>query len=165
MMCQLHHRSAKYWHSTTLVFLLIKLGCCHSGHSLVRHVAMVFISTFNWGGGGRLMHYELFCFTSHFAHVAPNDYVALNAMLVFTSGQTVGDVACANLDIVNDTAVERDGEDIILLLSPVEPAVTVVTASSTSVVIDENNNDGKLKINNHFKRSISYSVCCIVNVV
>ena len=90
--------------------------------------------------------------------------MALNAILVFTSGQTVGDEACANLDIVDDTAVERDGEDIILLLSPVEPDVTVVTVSSTSVAINENNNDGKLKINNHFKCSITYSVC-IVNVV
>lgn len=72
--------------------------------------------------------------------------MALNSMLVFTEGQSVGDVACTNLDIVDDTAVERDGEDVILLLSPVEPAVTVVTASSATVAIIENDNDGKLNI-------------------
>ena len=61
--------------------------------------------------------------------------MAQNSMLVFTVGQSVGDVACINLDIVDDTAVERDGEDVILSLSPVEPAVTVVTASSATVAI------------------------------
>ena len=83
---------------------------------------------------------------SHFVRTEPDDYVALNSMLVFTVGQSVGDVACTNLDIVDDTAVERDGEDIILSLSPVEPAVTVVTASSATVAIIENDNDGKLNI-------------------
>ena len=67
-------------------------------------------------------------------------------MLVFTLGQTVGDMACASLDIVDDTAIERDGEYITLSLSPVEPAVTVVTASSAIVAITENNNDGRLEI-------------------
>ena len=83
---------------------------------------------------------------SHYLHAAPNDYVALNTMLVFTLGQTAGDMACASLDIVDDTAIERDGEDITLSLSPVEPAVTVVTASSATVAITENNNDGRLEI-------------------
>jgi hypothetical protein len=71
--------------------------------------------------------------------------MALNSLLVFTVGQSVGDVACTNLDIVDDAAVERDGEDVVLSLSPVEPAVTVVTASSATVAIIENDNDGELK--------------------
>ena len=87
-----------------------------------------------------------FIIFSQSAHTAPDDYMALNSMLVFTVGQSVGDVACTNLDIVDDMAVERDGEDVILSLSPVEPAVTVVTASSATVAIIENDNDGKLNI-------------------
>ena len=83
---------------------------------------------------------------SHSACTAPNDYMALNSMLVFTVGQSVGDMACTNLDIVDNMVVERDGEDVILSLSPVEPAVTVVTASSATVAIIENDNDGKLNI-------------------
>jgi hypothetical protein len=68
--------------------------------------------------------------------------MALNSVLVFTEGQSVGDVVCTNLDIVDDRAIEREREDVILSLSPVEPAVTVVTASSATVAIIENNNDG-----------------------
>lgn len=83
---------------------------------------------------------------SHSACIAPDDYMALNAMLLFTEGQSVGDVACTDLDIVDDTAIERDGEDVYLSLSPVEPAVTVVTASSATVAIIENDNDGKNKV-------------------
>lgn len=78
-------------------------------------------------------------------YTAPSDYMALNAQLVFTVGQSVGDVACTDLDIVDDRAVERDGEDINLTLSPVEPSVTVVTATSATVAIIENDNDGKPK--------------------
>ena len=55
-------------------------------------------------------------------------------------------MACTDLGIVDDTAVERDGEDITLSLSPDEPAVTVVTATSATVAIIENDNDRKLKI-------------------
>ena len=69
--------------------------------------------------------------------------MALNARLVFTAGQSVGDVACAMLDIVDDTAVERDGETLSLSLSPDEPSVTVVTAVFATVEINENDNDGK----------------------
>ena len=68
-------------------------------------------------------------------------------MLLFTVGQSVGDVVCTNLDIVDDMAIERDGEDVILSLSPVEPAITVVTVSSATVAIIENDNDGKIIIN------------------
>ena len=66
-------------------------------------------------------------------------------MMVFTERlrQSVGDVTCTDLDIVDDRAVERDGKDVNLSLSPVEPAVTVVTASSATVAIIENDNDGK----------------------
>lgn len=67
-------------------------------------------------------------------------------MLLFTDGQSVGDVACTNLDIVDDRAVERDGEDVSISLSPDEPAITVVTASSATVSIIENDNDGKNKV-------------------
>ena len=81
-----------------------------------------------------------------YACTAPNDYMALNSILLFTVGQSVGDVVCTNLDIVDDMAIERDGEDVILSLSPVEPAVTVVTASSATVAIIENDNDGKHKM-------------------
>ena len=72
--------------------------------------------------------------------------MALNSILLFTVGQSVGDVVCTNLDIVDDMAIERDGEDVILSLLPVEPAVTVVTASSATVAIIENDNDGKHKM-------------------
>jgi hypothetical protein len=79
-------------------------------------------------------------------YTAPDDYRALDSVLVFTVGQSVGDVACTNLDIIDDTAIERDREDVILSLSPVEPAVTVVTASSATVAIIENDNDGEPEI-------------------
>ncbi len=72
--------------------------------------------------------------------------MALNSLIVFNEGQSIGDEACTDLDIVDDTAVEREREDVILSLSPVEPAVTVVTASSATVAIIENDNDGECEI-------------------
>ena len=70
--------------------------------------------------------------------------MTLNAGLVFTAGQSVGSVVCARLEIIDDSVVENNNENLGLFLSADEPSVTIVTAASATVVITENDNDGNV---------------------
>ena len=76
---------------------------------------------------------------------APGDYSALSTQLVFTSGQMTGDVVCASLNIVNDSVVENNEELLTVTLSADDPSVTTLTATSATIDIRENDNDGNLK--------------------
>ncbi len=78
-------------------------------------------------------------------HAAPGDYSALNTQLVFTNGQMTGDVVCASLDIINDDIVENNEELLTVTLSADDPLVTTLTATSATIDIRENDNDGNLK--------------------
>ena len=49
---------------------------------------------------------------------------------------------CANLDIINDNVVEMNEESLTLTMSADDPSVTTITASSATIVIRENDNDG-----------------------
>ena len=73
---------------------------------------------------------------------APGDYTALNTQIEFTNGQSTGDVVCATLDIINDNVVENNEELLTLSLSADDPPVTTLTASSATIDIRENDNDG-----------------------
>jgi hypothetical protein len=75
-------------------------------------------------------------------HAAPGDYSALNTQLVFTNGQMTGDVVCASLDIINDNVVENNEELLTVTLSADDPPVTTLTATSATIDIRENDNDG-----------------------
>lgn len=61
---------------------------------------------------------------------------------MFTAGQSFGSDVCARLDITDDRVVERNEETVNLSLSADEPRVTIITAGSAIVVINENDNDG-----------------------
>lgn len=52
-------------------------------------------------------------------------------------GQAAGSVVCAELDVVDDNVVEVDEETLSVSMSPDNPLVTTVTASSTTVTIKE----------------------------
>ena len=75
---------------------------------------------------------------------APGDYSSLSAQVTFTVGQRAanGSVTCAQLDVVDDNVVEVNEESLSLSLSPDEPDVTTLAASTATVVIRENDNDG-----------------------
>ena len=73
---------------------------------------------------------------------APGDYSALNTQIVFTNGQMTGDIVCATLDIIDDNVVEENEELLSLTLTADDPPVTTLTASSATIDIRENNNDG-----------------------
>ena len=49
---------------------------------------------------------------------------------------------CASLEVIDDNVVEVNEESLILSLSANDPPVTRITASSCTVVIRENDNDG-----------------------
>ena len=85
-----------------------------------------------------------FCNTLITSFVAPGDYLALNARLVFTVGQSVGSIVCTRLNITDDRVVENNEENLSLFLSADEPSVTIVTAMSSTVVITQNDNDGNV---------------------
>ena len=53
-----------------------------------------------------------------------------------------GDVVCASLDIINDNVVENNEEFFTVTLSADDPPVTTLTATSTTIDIRENYNDG-----------------------
>ena len=82
----------------------------------------------------------------HSSSAAPGDYSALNAQLVFANGQMAGDVVCASLDIINDNVVENNEELLNVTLSADDPHVTTLTATSATIDIRENNNDGNLQV-------------------
>ena len=96
---------------------------------------------------------------------APGDYTPLNAQLHFSFGQMAGDVVCANLAIIDDNVVEEDEESLTLTLSAVNPSVTTITASVATVLIRENDNDGKINtpcalLNHvHIEKCIILLVC------
>ena len=75
-------------------------------------------------------------------NTAPGDYSALNTQLVFTAGQTAGAVVCESLDVIDDNVVEINEESLTLTMSGDDPSITTITASSTTIVIRENDNDG-----------------------
>lgn len=81
----------------------------------------------------------------HSLSAAPGDYSALSTQLAFTSGQMTGDVVCASLNIVNDSVVENNEELLTVTLSADDPSVTTLTATSATIDIRENDNDGNLK--------------------
>ena len=54
-----------------------------------------------------------------------------------------GDIVCATLDIIDDNVVEENEELLSLTLTANDPPVTTLTASSATINIRENNNDGK----------------------
>ena len=62
---------------------------------------------------------------------------------MFVGGQSVGAVVCANLDVIDDNVVEMNEESLTVTLMADDPPVTTVTASSATIVIRENDNDGK----------------------
>ena len=88
-----------------------------------------------------------------FIDSAPGDYTPLNAQLQFSFGQMAGTVMCANLAITDDNVVEENEESITLTLSADDPPVTTITASGATVLIRENDNDGKFS-------TISYNALC-----
>ena len=53
-----------------------------------------------------------------------------------------GDVVCASLDIINDNVVENNEEFFTVTLSADDPPVTTLTATSATIDIRENDNDG-----------------------
>ena len=53
---------------------------------------------------------------------------------------------CANLAITDDNVVEENEESLTLTLSAVDPSVTTITAAVATVLIRENDNDGKISI-------------------
>lgn len=73
---------------------------------------------------------------------APGDYTSLSAQLEFRAGQSVGSSACANLEIIDDSAVEENEESLTLSLSPDDPSFTTTTIVLATVIIRENDNDG-----------------------
>ena len=75
-------------------------------------------------------------------YTAPGDYSSLNTQLVFTTGQTAGAVVCASLDVIDDNVVEMNEESLTLTMSADDPSVTTITASSATITIRENDNDG-----------------------
>ena len=83
-----------------------------------------------------LVHPLLFYFT------ARSDYASLSTQLEFRAGQSVGGVACANLEIIDDNVVEESEESLTLSLSPDDPSFTTTTTTHATVVIRENDNDG-----------------------
>ena len=50
---------------------------------------------------------------------------------------------CASLDVIDDNVVEENEESLTLSLSADDPLVTTITVSSSTVDIEENDNDGK----------------------
>ena len=56
-----------------------------------------------------------------------------------------GDILCASLDIINDNVVENNEELLTVTLSADDPPVTTLTATSATIDIRENDNDGNLK--------------------
>ena len=58
-----------------------------------------------------------------------------------------GDILCASLDIINDNVVENNEELLTVTLSADDPPVTTLTATSATIDIRENDNDGNLKYN------------------
>jgi hypothetical protein len=56
-----------------------------------------------------------------------------------------GDVVCASLEIINDNVVENNEELLTVTLSADNPLVTTLTATSATIDIRENDNDGNLK--------------------
>ena len=77
---------------------------------------------------------------------APGDYTALgvsNGQILFTSGQSAGAVECINLKVIDDNVIEIDEESLMFTISADDPAVTTITASTATIAIRENDNDGK----------------------
>ena len=64
---------------------------------------------------------------------------------MFTNGQMTGAVVCASLNIINDNVVENEEELFMVTLSADDPPVTTLTATSATIDIRENDNDGNLK--------------------
>ena len=52
---------------------------------------------------------------------------------------------CSDIDVIDDDVVEENEESFTVTLSADDPSVTTVTASSATIDIRENDNDGKLK--------------------
>ena len=53
-----------------------------------------------------------------------------------------GAVVCASLDIVNDNVVENNEEFLTVTLSADDPRIATLTATSATIDIRENDNDG-----------------------
>ena len=80
------------------------------------------------------------------AHVAPNDYISRDAQIVFVPGQSATNnfLACGTIDIIDDNVVEEDVEFLNFSISEDDPPrpITIITASSATIVITEDDNDG-----------------------
>ena len=77
-----------------------------------------------------------------FYFIAHSDYASLSAQLEFRAGQSVGSVACANLEIIDDNVVEESEEALTLSLLPDDPSFITTTTTHATVIIRENDNDG-----------------------
>ena len=75
-------------------------------------------------------------------NTALGDYSALNTQLVFTTGQIIDALVCTSFDVIDDNVVEMNEESLTLLMSADDSSVTTITASSATIVIRENDNDG-----------------------
>ena len=73
---------------------------------------------------------------------ASSDYAFLSAQLEFSAGQSVGAVACAELEIIDDNVVEEDEEFFTLSLTSDDPSFTTTTTTHATVIVRENDNDG-----------------------
>ena len=73
---------------------------------------------------------------------ASYDYASLSDQLEFSAGQSVGAVACVNVEIIDDNVVEENEESLTLSLTPDDPSFTTITTAHATVIIRENDNDG-----------------------
>ena len=67
---------------------------------------------------------------------------------MFISGQSAfnNSLSCATIDIIDDNVVEVNQENLIFSISADDPTVTELTLTSATVIINEDDNDGIIKV-------------------
>ncbi len=72
-----------------------------------------------------------------FAIVEGEDYNLTNSVITFPDTSTVGSIACATFNIIDDSILETDQQFTAQLASSDPPGVTLMTSTAT-VTIEDN---------------------------
>ncbi len=78
-----------------------------------------------------------------FAIVEGEDYSLANSVVTFPDPSIVGSIACATFDIIDDSILETDQQFTAQVASSDPAGVAISMTPSTTVTIEDNNNDSK----------------------
>ena len=91
------------------------------------------------------------------------DFQRVNTQLNFTTGQTVGDMQCTDLQVLDDSILESTETLTLQLVSDNTEEVVITTGADSAVVtIEEDSTDGRNRASFWPKKKTIWCVCIVM---